>query len=498
MNAVSPITAIQTLSRDLLQKSHQLLIGGKWTAAASGRTFPVQNPANGKVIAHVAEGDRVDVDAAVAAAREAFDAGPWTRLPPSERARLMWKLSDLLERDADELALIEVLDNGKPLRFARYGDVAGAVETLRYYAGWPTKLNGETMPMSCPGDWHAYTTREPIGVAGLIVAWNFPLAMAVAKLAPALAAGCTVVMKPSELTPLSTIRLGELVQEAGFPDGVVNIVTGFGATAGAAIAEHPGVDKISFTGSTAVGKSILRAAAGNLKRLTLELGGKSPVIIFPDADLERAASGAADGIFWNSGQVCAANSRLFAHQKIFDQLMDSMSRHAEGLKLGAGVEPDTDLGPLVSQVQLDRVTGYVQAGVKDGATVVTGGSRAGEQGYFMQPTILANTSAQMSVVREEIFGPVLCATSFADADLDRIAALANDTSYGLSARVWTRDVGTAHKMARKIKAGQVCVNGLAYGPNLPFGGYKQSGWGRENGRDGVEAFTELKSVTIGL
>ena len=495
-----PVTSAegQKLATGFLATPRKLLINGKWTDARSGKTFPVYNPADGQVLAHAAAGDKADVDLAVAAAREAFESGPWTKMTPTQRARLLWKLADAIDAHLDELALLETLDNGKPLKMARMADIPGSAEKFRYYAGWATKLNGETISANKPGDWHMYTLREPVGVAGLIVPWNFPLMMAANKIAPALAAGCTVILKPAEQTPLTALRLGELIQEVGFPEGVVNIVTGFGETAGAALTEHPGVDKISFTGSTEVGKLILKAATGNLKRVTLELGGKSPIIVFPDADMERAIPAAANGIFFNAGQVCAASSRLYAHQDVFDKLVEGVAKHAEKLKVGPGTDPDTDLGPLVSQEQIERVTGYLKAGKDAGARVVTGGNRLDREGYFVQPTVFTDTNPDMSVVREEIFGPVLSASSFSDDDLERIAAQANDTTYGLSAYVWTQNLGIAHKMAKKLKAGSVCINTFGLDLAVPFGGYKQSGWGRENGREGIETYTEIKSVMIGL
>jgi len=498
MNIAVQSPAGQKLASGFLASRRKNLIGGEWLDAKSGKTFEVFNPADGQVIAHVAAGDKEDIALAVAAARKAFDNGPWTKMTPAQRAKLIWKLGDAIDANAEELALIETLDNGKPLKIARMADVAGSAEKLRYYAGWATKLTGSTLDTSLPGQFHAFTLREPVGVCGLIVPWNFPLLMAVSKIAPALAAGCTVILKPAEQTPLSALRLGELVQEVGFPEGVINIVTGFGETAGQAIVDHPGVDKISFTGSTEVGKLILKGATGNLKRVTLELGGKSPVVVFPDADMKNAIEGASRSIFFNTGQVCAAGSRLFAHQKVFDELVEGIAANAKKIKVGPGVNADTDMGPVVSLEQLEKVTAYMKAGEKAGATVKTGGGRIGNEGYFVAPTVLTGTTPDMSVRREEIFGPVLCAMSFSDEDLDKIAAEANDTDYGLAAQIFTRDLAVAHKMARKIKAGSIRINGGTLDNNVPFGGYKQSGWGRENGREGVETFTEIKAVTIAL
>jgi phenylacetaldehyde dehydrogenase len=405
----------------------------------------------------------------------------------------------LLESHADEIAELEALDNGKPMRDARNVDLPGSYEILRYMAGWATKINGETITVSAPGSWHAYTLREPVGVVGQVIPWNFPLMMAAWKIAPALAAGCTIVLKPAEQTPLTALRLGQLIQEAGFPDGVVNILTGFGETAGAALAAHPDVDKLAFTGSTEVGKLIVQAAAGNLKKVSLELGGKSPAIVFPDADMDVAISGTSSAIFFNMGQCCTAGSRLYAHKRVFDRLMQGVADRAGQIRVGHGLDPETQLGPLVSDEQFKRVTGYLDAGRQQGAKVVTGGSRVGDQGYFVQPTVLTETKPEMSVIREEIFGPVVCAIPFDDDDLDRIARTANDTSYGLAASIWTRDLGIAHKLARRIKAGTVWINTHNFGdPALPFGGYKQSGWGREMGYEAIELYTEVKAVAAAL
>jgi phenylacetaldehyde dehydrogenase len=479
----------------------QLFINGQWVDAASGKTFETPDPATGETLARVAEGDAEDIDRAVRAARKAFGEGPWSRMTPSERGRIVWKIGDLILEHVDELAQLESLDNGKPYPVAQAADVPLAADLFHYMAGWATKIEGNTIDISVPympgANFHSYTLREPIGVVGQIIPWNFPLLMAAWKLGPALAAGCTVVLKPAEQTPLSALRLAELIAEAGVPDGVVNVVAGFGETAGAALAAHMDVDKVAFTGSTEVGKLIVAAAgASNLKKLTLELGGKSPNIVFDDAD-PGAVEGAANAIFFNHGQCCVAGSRLFVHQSRFDEVVDGVSEIAKSIKLGSGMEPGTQMGPLVSAEQLSRVTGFLESGRADGATAVTGGGRFGDKGYFVEPTVLTNTTPDMKVVREEIFGPVVVAAPF--SDLDEIAAVANDTEYGLGAGIWTKDIGRAHALAKKLRAGTVWINCYnVFDASLPFGGYKQSGWGREMGHEVLNNYTEVKAVTAQL
>jgi phenylacetaldehyde dehydrogenase len=492
---INPAVALPTL----LSQPLKMLIDGKWLASQNGACMDVINPSNGQVLVQESLGGAYEVDLAVQAARRAFEFGPWFRMRPSERSRMLLKLADELEQNGDELALLETLNTGKPLKLARAFDIGMAAECLRYNAGWATKLNGETRNVSLPGDWHAYTLREPVGVVGLIVPWNVPLAMAVSKIAPALAAGCTVVLKPAELTPLTALRLGELIQACGLPPGVVNIVTGLGHEAGQAIVDHPGVDKISFTGSTLVGKSILGSAAGNLKRVALELGGKSPVFIFADADLDRAIDAAARGIFGNTGQVCAAGSRLFVHRTVADRVIDGIVQRARQLRVAPGLSPDSEIGPVISARQRERVMGYINSGRAEGAEVAAGGQVVEGEGFFVQPTVLVNTHPHMKVVREEIFGPVLSTQLFDGDSLEELATRGNATDYGLSASIWTRDLRLAHQLVRRLRAGNVRVNAaMALDFAMPFGGYKQSGWGRENGREGVEAYTELKSVAIDL
>jgi phenylacetaldehyde dehydrogenase len=482
-------------ARTFLRTPKQLFIDGKFVDAKSGKTFAVYDPSTGDVLVQVAEGDRADIDLAVAAARRAFESGPWSKMTPSQRARLIYRLADKMEERLEDFALLESLDNGKPLAIARIADVPMSIDNLRYMAGWATKILGDSIPIG--SDFHAYTRREPIGVAGQIIPWNFPLLMAAWKIGPALAAGCTIVLKPAEQTPLSAILLAEIAAEVGFPPGVLNVVPGYGETAGAAIAAHNGVDKVAFTGSTEVGKLIVQAAAGNLKKVTLELGGKSPNIIFADADLEQAIQGAAFGIFFNMGQCCTAGSRLFVERSVFDQVTRGIAEIAKSMPVGQGLDANTQIGPLVSDEQLNRVTSYIQSGISDGARALSGGGRVGDRGYFVAPTVLVDVKPDMKIMREEIFGPVVAATPFDDPN--EILGPANDTIYGLAAGVWTSNVAKAHKMAAGLRAGTVWVNCYnVFDPALPFGGFKQSGWGREMSHNALDCYTETKSVVVKL
>jgi aldehyde dehydrogenase (NAD+) len=473
----------------------QLLIGGRFCDAQSGKTFSTINPATEEILAQVAEADALDVDAAVKAAHAAFHHKAWRHMPARERSKLLWKLGDLIAQNADELATIETMDNGKPIFESRHIDIPSAAETFYYYSGWCTKIEGDTIP--APGNFFNYTLREPCGVCGIITPWNFPLLMVAWKLAPALACGNTAVLKIPEETPLTGLRLGELCQEAGIPDGVVNIVPGFGETAGRALVAHPLVDKISFTGSTSVGKEIMRTSAETLKKVSLELGGKSPNIIFADADMEAAAKGAFNGIFYGKGEVCNAGSRLLVEKSVHDQVLGRLLHRAAKLEPGDPLNPKTRLGALVSKTQMDRVLGYAQIGRDEGAKPVLPGGRVGDRGYFVKPTIFDAVEPSMRIAQEEIFGPVLSVLTF--DNIEELIEMANSTIYGLAAAVWTRDFAKAHRVAQRLQAGTVWIN--AYNmtaPESPFGGYKQSGFGRELGRYGIDLYTQVKSIWVSL
>jgi acyl-CoA reductase-like NAD-dependent aldehyde dehydrogenase len=478
-------------ARAFVAHEQLLLIDGERVPAADGRTFDTLDPATATPITSVAHAGSEDIDRALGAARRALDAGSWAKASASARARLINLLADEIERHADELAEIESLDNGKPLKLAKVVDVASAAAHFRHFAGWAERVTGDVLPVHQPG-MLCYTLKEPVGVCGQIIPWNFPLLMAAWKLAPALAAGCTVVLKPAEQTPLSALRLGELALEVGIPAGVINVVTGDGET-GAALVDHDGTDKLAFTGSTEVGREIGAKAGRALKRLTLELGGKSPNIILPDADLDQAIGGSFQAIYFNTGQACNAGSRLFVHKDQFDQVVSGLAERAAKTRLGPGLDPATQLGPVVSAEQLERVRSYIESGRADGAELVSGGEEPGGEGYFVEPTLFTATDDSMKIAREEIFGPVLVALPY--ESLEEVAARANDTSYGLAAGVWTKDLSNAHRLAALLKAGSVYVN--CWGevdPGAPFGGYKASGIGREHGREGLEAYLETKTV----
>ncbi|PWD50213.1 betaine-aldehyde dehydrogenase [Serinibacter arcticus] len=484
---------------EFLSAPKQLLIDGAWVDAADGRTFATLNPATEEELVQVARGSAVDVDRAVAAARRAFESpSPWSRMTPRDRSHLLWRIGDLIEAHADEFAQLESLDNGKRVEAARDGDVATAAELFRYFAGWATKMEGTTIPMSVPGrEFHAYTRREALGVVAGIVPWNFPLLMACFKIVPAITAGNTVILKPAEQTPLTALRLGQLLLDAGVPAGVVNIVPGFG-DAGAALVEHRGVDKVAFTGSTEVGKKIAAAAAGNLKKVSLELGGKAPNIIFADADIDAAIAGAVLGGYFNEGQCCVNGSRLYVQREVFDRVIEGVAAAARAITVGDGFADGASMGPLVSQEQHEKVLGYIRGAVADGATLAAGSADAAfDRGYFVHPTLITGVTEEMAVQTDEIFGPVVTAIPF-DTE-DEVVAAANNTVYGLAAGVWSRDLGTAHRVGAKLRAGTVWLNTWhADDVTLPRGGFKQSGWGRELGSFGLDDYTELKTVIAEL
>lgn len=488
---------IPSSAAGFLDKVHSHFINGSPVKASGTGRIDVRDPSTSAVISSIADASQSDVDDAIFSARAAFESSAWRDMKPSARARLIYQYADLIEAHADELAMLESLDGGKPIALAKPVDVMATVGAFRYYAGWADKINGTTNTINMDGEHHAYTLKEPVGVAALIVPWNYPLVMAGMKLAPALAAGCACILKPAEDTSITALRLAELAIEAGFPPGIFNVVTGRGQTAGQMLSEHPGIDKVAFTGSTVTGKKIVQAAAGNLKKVTLELGGKSPNIIFPDANMEKVIPASAMAIFFNSGQVCTAASRMFVHASVHDQVVEGVSAVAQSLKVGACRDLETILGPLVSERQLDRVQAYIKSGVNEGGEIICGGNRIGDEGYFVAPTVLGNVAPDMAVAREEIFGPVLVVQKFTDTD--EVIAAANDSEYGLSSAVWTQDISVAHYVAARLRTGQVGVNCAAVADwDLPIGGYKQSGWGRENGFDGLANYLQTKAVAVSI
>jgi aldehyde dehydrogenase (NAD+) len=477
-------------------KHQKMFIGGQWVDAVSGKTFPTINPATGEPICNVAEGDKADIDKAVAAARKAFESGPWPKMAAAERGRLLNKLADAIESNLEDLAALESLDNGKPVSVAMAADLPLVVKCYRYYAGWADKNHGKTIPIE--GNFFCYTRHEPVGVVGQIIPWNFPLLMQAWKWGPALAMGNCIVLKPAEQTPLTALAVAKLAQEVGFPDGVINVVPGYGPTAGAALSNHMDVDKVAFTGEGATGRIIMTAAANsNLKRISLELGGKSPNIVFADADLDAAIEGAFFGLFFNQGQCCCAGSRLFVEEKVHDQLADKLTAKAKQMKLGDPFDPATTQGPQVSDEQMNRILGYIDSGMTEGAKCLTGGKRFGNRGYFVEPTVFTDVKDEMKIAKEEIFGPVMQIMKF--KDINEVIDRGNRTAYGLAAAVWTRDLKKAHAIANSIRAGTIWVNCYdVFDAAAPFGGYKMSGIGRELGEYALELYTEVKTVTVAL
>lgn len=500
MNVVINDVKPQTEGAQSFLKSpaKKMLINGEWIDAQSGERLDSLDPATGAVNGTIPKGAKADVDAAVKAARDSFDAGVWRNMTPDDRGRILWKISELIEANIDELAELETLDQGKPLFIGRWAEIPGAAQQFRYFAGMTSKIEGQTITSSINYQpegkrIHAYTQKEPIGVVGAITPWNSPLVLEAMKIAPCLAAGCSMILKPAEDTSLSAIRLGELIMEAGMPPGVFNIVTGLGGEAGQALAEHMDVDKIAFTGSTETGKKIIDAAKGNMKKVALELGGKSPSIVMADAEMDMAIPGAANAIFFNGGQVCVAGSRLYVEKKAFDNVVAGIADIAKGMQMGHGLDPATQIGPMVSKVQADRVKGFIDGGVADGAEIVAGGEQLGDTGTFISPTVIANTRQDMAVVQEEIFGPVVVAAPI--DSMDDVPAIANDSRYGLAASVWTQDISKATRLASDIKAGTVWINcHLMFDASLPIGGYKESGWSRDSGQQAIDNYLETKTV----
>ncbi|WP_108258321.1 aldehyde dehydrogenase family protein [Mangrovicoccus ximenensis] len=491
----NPLDQISPETRSFLEARHRLFIDGASVEAVEGGRRDVVDPATGKVISNVADATQRDVDLAVAAARRAFDTGPWRDAKPIDRVKLLWRIAELIDQHSVQLAELDTLDEGSPYGVVKNGYIAGAAEHFRYFSGWANKINGDTLPVSLPGSWHAYTTREPVGVVAQILPWNVPFLMMAWKLAPALAAGCTVVVKPAEDTPLSAMLFAEICREAGVPEGVVNIVTGDGRI-GAALVDHAGIDKVGFTGSTATGQAIVRAAAGNLKRVSLELGGKSPVFVFPDADIEAAIPQVAESVYLNSGQACSAGSRLYIHEDVYDRVIEGVAAYSEGLNLGHGLDPATNMGPIISARQFERVKRLLETGVKEGASMVTGGD-AGMEGFFVRPTLLRDVTPEMCVYREEIFGPVISAMKMTTRNIEELAREANNTEYGLAASIWTNDLKLAHQLSGRIRAGTIWLNAHnMIDPSMGWGGFKQSGWGREMGRSAMDIYTEQKTVAM--